>query len=439
MNRENVLRKKFLMLALGIASVLSIAACTEKLESGTACPLLCPQQAATLKDTTIEAIVFDTTISGLPSIGAERYLMLASHGDTLDTRAIVRFDTLPQTFVGANNTDSIIAKLDTAMLIVPIIRPDSLHRPRTPITIEAYNVDSFPPDSITLPTDTVASVIATLFRPARLLGSKTFAPESLLDTLQIPLQADSVLDRVLKGNRLRVGFRMVTPAGQGYDLRIGTTGTSTPVTLRMRASKDTAAKAVFVSPLSNTPKGQEFIAGPLADYSIVVKGGGAATSQLLAVGGVPSRRSLLRFNVPSHIVDSTTIVRASLLLTQTPNRRVAVRDSVYVFPSAILAQSGSAITDIRTLLQFVGFAGQFGLDSLRMAPGDSGLRSFQVVGLVRTWKGNTSAVSPRELSLRSTTEGQTPGEIDFFSVEAAPALRPRLRITYVPQTSFGLP
>ena len=101
--------------------------------------------------------------------------------------------------------------------------------------------------------------------------------------------------------------------------------------------------------------------------------------------------------------------------------------------------SGTAITDVRTLLQFVGFAGQFGLDSLKLAPGDSGVKSFEIVGLVRTWRGTTPAVSPREIALRSTTEGQKPGQVDFFSVEAAPALRPRLRLTYVPQTSFGLP
>jgi hypothetical protein len=429
------------MLALGFASVFSIAACTEKLESGTACPLLCPQQAAELKDTTIDAIVYDTTISGLPPIGAERYLMLASHGDTLETRAIVRFDTLPQTFTGAASTDSVITKLDSAMLIVPIVKPDSAHRPKTAITIELYNVDSIPADSgaSTLPTDTVASVLATFFRPNRLLGSKTFAPESLLDTLRIPIQADSVLDRVTNGKRLRVGFRLVAPTGQGYDLRIGTTSTSTPVTLRMKASRDTAAQPVLVTPLSSTPKDQSFIAGPLADYSIVLKGSAAGTNQLIAVGGVPSRRSLLRFNLPSRIVDSTTIVRASLLLTQTPNRRVAIKDSIYVFPTAVLAQSGTAITDVRTLLEFVGFAGQFGLDSLKMAPGDSGLKSFEIVSLVRTWRGTTAAVSPREIALRTTTEGQTPGQVDFFSIEAAPGLRPRLRLTYVPQTSFGLP
>lgn len=432
------MRKKFLMLVTAAAAVLSIAACSEKLEGGNSCPLLCPEQSTALKDTTVDGVVFDTTIVGLPPIGAERLLMLSSHGDTLETRVIVRFDTLPKSFTAGNGADSAITRLDTALLIIPIVKPDTIHRPKGPITIEAYNVDSMPPDSLTLPTDTVSSVLAKLFRPGRLIGSKTFAPESILDTLRLPLSTDSVLARVTGGTKLRVGFRMLTSGGQGYDLQIGSTATSAPVTLRMRPSKDTASKPVLVSPLSNTPFGQEFLAGPLADYSIVVKGGFALPPGLIGVGGVPTRRTLIRFNVPSHIIDSTTVVRASLLLTQAPNRRVALRDSLYVFPSPVLAQS--SISDVRTLLQFVGSAGTFGLDSVRMAPADSGVRSFEIVGLVRTWKGSSEALSPRALALRSSTEASLPGEIDFFSSKATTAaVRPRLRITYVPQTTFGLP
>lgn len=429
--------KKALTLALGAAAVLSIAACSEKLEAGASCPLLCPQQAAQLKDTTIDAVIFDSTVVGLPPIGAERFLMLSSHGDTLDTRVIIRFDTLPQSFVGAANSDSVITRLDTATLILPIIKPDSLHRPKGRITIEAYDVDSLPPDSVTIPTDTVASVLATLFRPGRLLGSKTFAPESLLDTLRLPISTDSVLTRVLNGKHLRIGLRMVTPAGSGYDLQLGSTQTNVPSSLRLNASKDTAAKPVIVTPLSQTPVGQDFLSGPLADYSIVVKGGFTTSPTLIGVGGVPARRSLLRFNLPSHIIDSTTIVRAELILTQTPNRRVATHDSLYVFPAAVLAQS--SISDVRTLLEFVSFAGQFGLDSVRMAPADSGQRAFEIVNLVRTWKGLSTSVSPRAIALRSTLEAAAPGEIDFFSAESPAALRPKLRLTYVPQTSFGLP
>src|SRR6185312_15523537 len=73
-----------------------------------------------------------------------------------------------------------------------------------------------------------------------------------------------------------------------------------------------------------------------------------------------SRRAFLRFDLPSHIADSTTIVRASLLLTQAPNRRVDVHDSVFVYPLAILA--APTVTDIASQLQFVATPGFLGLD-----------------------------------------------------------------------------
>ena len=271
-------------------------------------------------------------VTGLPPIGSETFLMLSSHGDTVETRAIVRFDTLEQTFLAKNSADSTITKLDSALLVLPIAKPDSAHRPATPVTIEVYDVD-------TAATDTVSSIVGTLFRPDRFLGSKTFAPESLLDTIRVPISTDSVLVRIDSGTHLRLGLRLVTAATRGYDIRIGTTLGGNAASLRLRPSSDTAVKALVISPVSRTPKDQDFISGPLADYTIVLKGPTATPQTLLAVGGIPSRRSLLRFNMPAHIVDSTTIVRASLLLTQTPNRRVDVHDSVYVFPLAILEAS----------------------------------------------------------------------------------------------------
>jgi hypothetical protein len=416
------------MLAAAIGTVVTIAACADNTDAGRSCPLLCPEQAISLKDTTIDAaVVTDTTIAGLPPIGSEAYLMLSSHGDTVDSRAIIRFDTLPTTYT-KSSIDSTIVHIDTATLLTPI-KPDSAHRAKGPVTIEAYDVD-------TTATDTVASILGSLFRPDRFLGSRTFSPESLLvDTLRIPISTDSVLAAVTHAHRFRVGLRMVT--AQGYDLRVGTTQVSNSVTLRIKASLDSTATPVMVTPLSNTPVNQPFLSGPLADYTIVVAGTTPTAPNLLSVGGVPSRRVFLHFDVPSHIVDSTTIVRASLLLTQMPNRRVKQRDSVFVYPLAVLA--GPVVSDIATALGFLGANGQFGLDSVSIAPGDSGVRSFEIVGLVRTWKGQTTTVSPRSIALRSGVEGQLPQEIDFFSTRSPAAVRPRLRITYVPKTSFGVP
>jgi hypothetical protein len=130
-------------------------------------------------------------------------------------------------------------------------------------------------------------------------------------------------------------------------------------------------------------------------------------------------------------------VRASLLMTQSPNRLVDAKDTIKVFPVAVL--STPAVTDVSSLLQFVGNAGEFGLDSLSIAPGDSGVRSFEIVGLTRLWKNQTSTVAQRALALLSGTEGQRPAQIDFFSSRAAAGLRPRLRITFVPAINYGLP
>jgi hypothetical protein len=145
--------KKVVTLLTAIVAVGSIAACSEKLESGLSCPLLCPQQAITLRDTLIDAIVSDTTVPGLPPIGNETRLMLASHGDTLETRVIVRYDTLPQKYT-KSNVDSTIVNIDSAIVVVPITKPDSAHRPKVAVLVEVYNVD-------TTATDTVA-VVSTL-------------------------------------------------------------------------------------------------------------------------------------------------------------------------------------------------------------------------------------------------------------------------------------
>lgn len=422
------------LLAATLAT-LTIAACSEKLEAGRTCPLLCPEQAISLRDTTIDAVITDTTVVGLPPIGSENYLMLGSHGDTLESRVIVRFDTLPQTFTARGGVDSTITVVDSATLITPIAKPDSAHRPAGPVTIEVYDVDTG--DTTSTATDTAAAKLAPLFSANRLIGSQTFRPESLTDTLRIPISTDTVLDRVVNGKKLRVGFRLVTPAGRGYDLRLGSTQNGVPVTLRIKASLDTAATPVTRGPFSSTPVNQPFLSGPLADFTVVLKGLTSAPPTLLSVGGVPSRRALLRFDVPSRIADSTTIVRAALLLTQVPNRRVDARDSIWIFPNAILA--APTVNNATTLLQFVGANGQFGLDSLLLAPGDSGQRAFELVGLARTWRGNSTTVSPRAIALRSGLEAASPAEIDFFSTKGPLALRPRLRITYVPQTSFGIP
>jgi hypothetical protein len=165
-----------------------------------------------------------------------------------------------------------------------------------------------------------------------------------------------------------------------------------------------------------------------------VKGTATGAASQLNIGGLPARRVYMRFNIPEFIVDSVDVVRATLLLTQQPNFSIDAQDTVQIIPHVALA--ANAVTDIAKAAQIA-----IGIDSdtLRVAPGGSGLKMLEVANLISVWRSQNADETPRALVLISTLEGTSPLEARFFPAEAAPDLRPRLRISYSSRKSTGLP
>jgi hypothetical protein len=62
-----------------------------------------------------------------------------------------------------------------------------------------------------------------------------------------------------------------------------------------------------------------------------------------------------------------------------------------------------------------------------------------MVGALRAWQAVGPTTLQRAIVLRSAREGASAPSVVFYSTEAAPALRPRLRITYVNKVEFGVP
>ena len=152
---------------LAIAALfVSISSCSEKLDSSGACPVLCPPIGGDVQNLTLDAVVLDTTVQAFSGLGAEPTLLLAARGDTLDTRVVIRFDSLPTTFVAAGDTTHRpISSVDSAYLQ---LRLDTLSiKGANPVTIEAYDVD-------TTANDTSTTAIVALFRPDRFISSQTF-------------------------------------------------------------------------------------------------------------------------------------------------------------------------------------------------------------------------------------------------------------------------
>ncbi|HVZ77841.1 MAG TPA: hypothetical protein VG818_07665, partial [Gemmatimonadaceae bacterium] len=165
-------------LLVAVAAIVGVSACSENLDSSAACPSLCPGQSVTLQDTILPAIAIDSSVPGFPAIGQEPFLLVAGRGDTLETRGIIRFDSLPLVFHRTNAAaDSAITAVDSAYIRFQLDTGGV--KPGAPVTISLFDVD-------TTAADTVTSALAGLFRPDRFLGSATFAPESLVDSIKVP-------------------------------------------------------------------------------------------------------------------------------------------------------------------------------------------------------------------------------------------------------------
>jgi len=411
-------------LLLIAALFFSISSCSENLDSSGACPLLCPPVGGDVQNTTIDAIVVDTTVQSLSGLGTEPVLLLANRGDTLDTRVVVRFDSLPQTFLPAGDTTQAIVQVDSAYLALMI---DTLSiKGEAPVTIEAYDVD-------TTANDTSTAAVLALFRPDRFISSQTFARADLTDTLKYFISNDVVLSKIQNKLPLRIGLRAT--GTESSQIRISSTESGFPPLMHFRATPDTTTKPLTVTLLSKTPVGQAIAAANLSDYTVIAKAPPQASPTILAVGGLPPRRVYFRFDIPAKIIDSSTVVRATLLLNQIQNSSLDPTDTVRVLPQVVLA--GRVVTDPQKAAQIIA---NISADTLTLRPGDAGLVNVELARAVALWRLQQPDTLPRAIVLKPVIEGSTPLEIRFSSSEdLVAALRPRLRISYTRQVPLGLP
>ena len=424
MEKSHVSRKRGWMALAAMAAAAILGACTEDFEGGTACPALCPQQNITVLDTVFEAIVVDTSLSGYPPFGTEPSLLLARRGDTLDTRAVIRYDSLLAFYTPRGGSSTPILEIDSAYVRLLIDRPRSKYT--APVTIEVFNVD-------TVEADTVTSLELGLFRPDRRIGVATFDTSAIKDTIAIRIDSATVMGAIKDRNRLRLGLRATSANPVMLHVRAKEAGA--PASVRYDASPDTLEGITSTDPNSSVPASL-LIRQDFGDYLLVAAAPPVPPGPVMAIGGTPGRRVYLRFNIPSRILDSSTVLRATLLLTQQPNRAIDANQEMSLYPQLVTA--GADVADLARAALLVAPAA-IGLDTLRITPADSGAVNIEMVNAVRTWALPLASTAQKALVLRTPEEAIDPRQFAFFSIEAPPALRPRLRVSYSPRTSFGVP
>lgn len=409
-----------------LPSLLIVAAtsCTEKLDSIAGCPDLCTGQGAPIQTVVINPVVMDTTVTASGEFATESFLFVGNRGDTLDTRAIVRFDSVPSKFAKPSALDSSdISSVDSAFITVRIDRRGSILPAQ--VTIDAYDVDQSDPG----PTD-----VASLFTSARLIGTRTIPRDSLKDSLRIQLTNSAILQKAQSRSRLRIGIKARNASTQ---FGIFATESSQGAHVTFKVSADTAVRPIFVAPVSSTPVNDPGKSSAFADYTLAVKVPPQGPMSGINVGGYPARLAYLRFSIPQNIIDSSIVVRARLILTQIPNTGLSSADTVNIIP--LVGAAAGAVTDIPRAARITLDRNVALIDSVLVPVRESGERRIEIAVALQAWRIQAGTGTPQVLILRSGAEGVSIAEGRFYSIEAAANLRPRLEISFTPRTSFGRP
>ena len=392
-----------------LLAALALAGCQEKLTAPADCPALCPGGQPQIFDEVFTAIPgADSSYAGYIQPFQARSLLVSNGLEGFEERALVRF----------------------------LIRADSVS---VRDTLRGYTIDSVALSFTVAARDAnVNGLELWVYRIAPGFDSSTtfagvapaFVPQSLIAAVPVPdtlntgvvrtVFAGADLSRIqmspADSGRLAVGIRLSAPTFTG--VRLGAVGAGAGALFTTYATLDV--------PDTGTAK-LRTLALSTAFNTYVSEMPQVSDTTLLALGGAPSSRSLLRFSLPPRILDSATIVRATLELTPTAPISGLPTDTVLLEARSVLADVGAkSPVNIQP--------NRVALDTLELG---STTVSIEAVQLMQLWLGSNS---PSALVLALNPEGASFTKPVFYSTRAAdPALRPRLRLSYLLAFPFESP
>ena len=150
---------------------------------------------------------------------------------------------------------------------------------------------------------------------------------------------------------------------------------------------------------------------------------------VLAIGGLPAAHSLVHLSLPSAVVDSIGIVRATLFLHLVRPAIGFPGDSFFVNAFPILRDYGPKSVlypDTSVTGKAVIHAGQTGTVEIDIAP------------ILRLWGTTTGDSMPRAIMLGLFAEGFALGEVAIQGRSAGGG-GPQLEVTYVKKYEVGVP
>lgn len=388
--------------------VLGLAGCTEDFTTPGSCPQTCPGGNIVIRDTVIDALPDgDSTYTGYVAAGGGTGLLVSTADSADEILTAMRFGQLP---------DSVLIK-------------DTLY---------TYTIDSIAVSVGVLARDPAAKgLMLQLYRaPASLDSGVTYAdvagyltPGTFLDSVVVPdtLQSGN-LRSVFSGadlakleippadsGVLALAVALTADSATGVELGNLTAGTFIP-TITWYVSVADADSASQPPAIRRVPSYETF----------VQRNPPVPTADQLMVGGAPSSRSIVRFEVPDSVLVGVQILRAELLLTPAQPIMGVPGIATTITARGVLSDQGAKSPLIPLLASVVP-----------VTVGSADTVVVEVVDIVRAWQVTTNP--PAQAFFISLQPEASSFTVPIFASTRSASGVPRLRITYVAPLDFEEP
>jgi len=424
-----------------------VASCTEQSTSPGVCPNFCPGGSIDIHDTIFATIIErDTSFRGyVPSYQAEA-MTAADVLGAVDSRAFFVTDTMVRRVEPTiGDTATVPITVDSTRVRFVIVRRAKnttnlrLRLYQLPLTVDSTSDFASLDSYFTGPVVDSLNVSDLLALPAigdtqtvRLWGD-SIRVDSAGHVLQISrvdssvavyFHLDTLQSPFSETDSGRVAFGVRVAADSLASVTLGTTESGGNTPLVRRFFHYTIPDTVSATPDSvvNTDR---ILANRFDNF--VFSPGTPPSDSNLAVGGVPSARSVLRVAMPAYLHDSIDVVRATLILVPVNAVQGAASDSFHVLARPVLADLG-AKSPLSTNSALYG--------SAVIHIGSADTVQLEMTNLVRAWSLDTTMVT--SFVLGQVPEATSYTEARFYS-SRAPAYRPALHVTYVKRFRFGEP
>jgi hypothetical protein len=393
----------WLAVVLGLAA--AITGCQERLTAPAECPELCPGGDARVADTVIDVLPgSDTSFVGFIDRNVAPALLVSNGLPASEDRAVYRFNARADS-IEVDDTLRAYA-IDSVVLGLTLAARDTL---LDGLKLYLYRIDP----SVDLAT-TFDQVQAQLL------------PTTLIDSILVPdtLNTGNV-QAVLQGDELT---RVALPPGDAAVLAFAVTVANAPTGVRLGAAgAGTGARFVtYVTvDVADTARQKQNLNPPLAFNATVTAAPLVPDPNFLTVGGEPSSRALLRFDLPQPIEDSATIVRATLELVPRAPLLGLPTDPPILQARGLRADLGAKSPQDQDVVAS---------DTLLLDTADT--VRIDVTSLVHRWQGTTR---PEAIFLSLQPEAASFTRAVFGSSRSGTPGAPRLRITYLRPFPFESP